>query len=185
MVLPDFPAGLGDPQELVLQALADTLGIDPATITLEDARRRAAVSFAIVGSAEAIAAITASLSDPAAMASGLSSQLQANNNISVKIEIAEPEVEENEDTVRPGEVWEEVNGLYLLRECGPGTLLVNSTIEDQECTVCLPKSYTLDFNQGCNARLDICFPRDCFKCPKVALFSYCCCLNGHCNSCPN
>ena len=65
------------------------------------------------------------------MAAGLSSQLAANNNISVTISVSEPIIPEDNDPKRPGEVWEEVDGLYILRKCGPGTLVINSTIEDQ------------------------------------------------------
>lgn len=65
------------------------------------------------------------------MAAGLSAQLASNNNISVTISVSEPVIPEETDKKRPGEVWEEVDGLYILRVCGPGTLLINSTIEDQ------------------------------------------------------
>jgi hypothetical protein len=135
MELPDFPPGSGDPAELALQALADMLGMDVSMIELTDSSRRAPVSFVIHGNAEDIAAATAALEDPVAMAAGLSAQLQKNNNITVTISVSEPVIpEETGEKKRPGEVWQEENGLYILKACGPGTLLVNSTIEDQVIT---------------------------------------------------
>ncbi len=132
MELPDFPPGSGDPTELALQALADMLGIDVSMIQLQDRSRRASVSFVIHGTADDIAAATAVLQDPVAAAAGLSAQLQKNNNITVVITVSQPVIpEETGPKKRPGEVWKEENGFYMLKACGPGALLVNSTIEDQ------------------------------------------------------
>jgi len=52
------------------------------------------------------------------------------------------------------------------RSCGMGFLLVNSSLNDQECVQCLQNSYTLSPFYGCEE--DKCFPRNCRKCPKAA-----------------
>ena len=60
-----------------------------------------------------------------------------------------------------GEVWEEVNGQYLLRQCPPGNRLINTTngeldVDAQQCVPCLINTYIID-PLG-----------DCIKCPRGA-----------------
>ena len=52
------------------------------------------------------------------------------------------------------------------RSCGKGSLLVNSSLEEQECVQCPPLSYTLSALDGCDKT--VCFPRKCRACPKGA-----------------
>jgi len=48
-----------------------------------------------------------------------------------------------------GETWEEVDGVYLLRQCSPGSLLVNSSVELQQCRPCPANSYLLEGSTAC------------------------------------
>ena len=167
--LPDFPPGSGDPEQLALEALAACLGVDKALIVLSgNGARRATVQFQIHASSEEMLRITAALEDPDSVSAGMSAQLAASHNISVTFTVSPATAVQQAGTgaSREGEVWEEVDGQYMLRACGEGSLLVNSSLEDQECMACLPKTYTLSPLDGCGAVA--CFPRECRKCPKGA-----------------
>jgi hypothetical protein len=168
LTLPDFPPGSGDPKELALQALAELLGIDKSLIVfLDNARRATTVAFRIYGSPEQIVRVTSALADPSSLATGLSAQLEASYNISVMPVVYEPKWMQDIAVRTPiGERWEEVGGQYLLRSCGEGRLLVNNTLDDQQCMPCKPMTYTLSGTFGCGATA--CFPRECRKCPKGA-----------------
>lgn len=145
--LSEFPTGVANPEELTLQALADILGIDKSLIVIsEDARRAAVVRFQIHSSPEQIDRVMSALSDTSTLTAGLSQELAATHNISIDIVLNSPVAigERDGDGSREGEVWEEVDGQYILRACGAGSLLVNSSLDAQECVPCLPKTYTLD-----------------------------------------
>jgi hypothetical protein len=165
LTLPDFPPGSGDPKELALQALAELLGIDTSLIVLSDiARRATTVAFRIYGSPEEISRVTSALADPSSLATGLSAVLSASYNVTVMPVVDAPKPVQDRTRTPIGEVWEEVGGQYVLRSCGEGSLLVNNSLDDQQCMPCKPMSYTLSATFGCAATE--CFPRECRKCPK-------------------
>ena len=58
------------------------------------------------------------------------------------------------------------DGLYKLRSCPRGMLLVNSTVESQRCSPCETQTYTLDYELGCSG--GVCGPRKCLPCPMGA-----------------
>ena len=147
--LPEFPPGYGNPEELTLQALADVLGIDKSLIAISEDSRRAAVQFQIHSSPEEIDRVTSVMADTDILTAKLSQNLAATYNISVDIVVASPlAIDKGDgDGSSAGEVWEEVDGRYILRACGAGSLLVNSSLDAQECVPCLPKTYTLDYDQ--------------------------------------
>lgn len=92
------------------------LGIDKSLIVLAGGARRTTVNFQIHGSPEEIARASAALSDTVSLAADLSAQLAASHNISVLITVAPPSaVEDSTSGAKAGEVWEEVDGQYVLR----------------------------------------------------------------------
>jgi hypothetical protein len=62
--------------------------------------------------------------------------------------------------------WEIVDGVYLLRGCRTGFLLVNVTIDTQQCIECDTGTYSLDSQDGCTGRE--CAWRSCTQCPSGA-----------------
>jgi len=62
--------------------------------------------------------------------------------------------------------WVIENGAYRLLSCPLGTILVNSTIENQRCISCDVQTYSLDYEYGCHR--NVCPPRACLPCPKGA-----------------
>jgi hypothetical protein len=65
--------------------------------------------------------------------------------------------------VRSGEIWQSESGVYVLRSCAPGYLLINSTIEAQRCQECEFGRFTIEPTFGCGQ--ERCFDRGCFNCP--------------------
>jgi len=63
----------------------------------------------------------------------------------------------------PGEVWLEIDGIFTLMACPMGYLLVNTTVDTQECHECGLSSFTLDMFADCSA--GVCGKRTCAKCP--------------------
>ena len=62
--------------------------------------------------------------------------------------------------------WEIEDGIYKLRSCPPGTLLINSTLKEQKCMSCGPRTYSLDDEHGCTR--GVCSERICLPCPQGA-----------------
>jgi len=62
-----------------------------------------------------------------------------------------------------GEDWEEFEGVFRIKACPLGYLLVNATIDSQACIECAGGSYTLGAVVGCAD--EMCPARTCKKCP--------------------
>ena len=104
------------------QALAAKLNVDASSIVLssfEGASRRGMqkVVFEVYG-------------EPSKITS-LSENLKTMAGVVLQQDVGSVSGEE----IRAGEVWEEVNGVYILKKCPPGFRLENTTIELQECQV--------------------------------------------------
>lgn len=68
-------------------------------------------------------------------------------------------------TTRPlGEVWEARDGVSFIQACPIGYLLINTTIDSQECFECEEGTYTLDPYVDCED--GVCGNRPCPKCPE-------------------
>jgi len=65
--------------------------------------------------------------------------------------------------IRPGEIWQQKNGVYMLQSCSPGHLLINTTTETQECKECEYGTFSLEPLLGCGERR--CGARQCIQCP--------------------
>ena len=68
--------------------------------------------------------------------------------------------------LREGEVWEQVDGVFYLRLCPSGFLLVNTTVDTSECLECDMGTYTIDPFLGCGPLR--CDARACIECPDGA-----------------
>ena len=128
----DLPAGSGP--DAIRQALAEKLKVDVSTIVLpassQGHRAVQNVTFEIYGEPSQIDSLAQSLSTmPGVVVTG------------------SPEAAGQ--TSRPGEVWEEVNGVFMLRKCPPGFKLIDTTIELQECSPCGPTKYIIEGSTDC------------------------------------
>jgi hypothetical protein len=65
-------------------------------------------------------------------------------------------------------VWEEAGGRYLLRRCPTGSLLVNASLETQQCVACEQGTYTTADTDGCSGAGGVCQHRKCTDCPLGA-----------------
>jgi hypothetical protein len=65
-------------------------------------------------------------------------------------------------------IWEEVGGRYLLRRCPTGSLLVNTSLEAQQCVACEQGTYTTADIDGCSGAGGVCQQRKCTTCPLGA-----------------
>jgi hypothetical protein len=73
-------------------------------------------------------------------------------------------VEMSTMTIRlPGELWIDIDGVFTLLACPKGYLLVNATVDTQECYECPMSTYTVDMFADCSD--SVCGNRDCTKCP--------------------
>ena len=120
----------------VRQALAVQLGVEASKLVLSsipcDAQQRRAkqlVQFEMVGDRSELTALVESLS---ALGS---------------VKFGEPRAEGPQ--VMEGEIWEETNGIYYLRQCPKGHLLVNATLELQSCYPCPLGTYLLEGSSDC------------------------------------
>jgi len=127
----------------VRKALAVQLGVEAFTLVLAadpcgKAQRRAKrmITFAIVGKSSELAGLQARISKMGAVTFG-------------GVQTKGPQILELE-------VWEQLGGIYYLRQCPPGNLLINTTIDMQECKQCLPSTYLLEGSS------------ECTKCPEGA-----------------
>jgi len=138
----------GDNGDYVLRkALAVKMGVDASKIVLsskQSQQRRAVqkVSFELV-------ADTAQMQD-------LTSQLASLGLVLGGIQSVGPQTAN-------GEVWEQIDGQFILRSCSPGNRLINTTddgeldIDRQRCSPCGVTTYILDPLGPCQ------------KCPKVCV----------------
>lgn len=163
-------------KDAVRQALAKLLGVDVSQIVLPEDQRRTGtqtILFEIVGDATTAAALANDLKS-GNLASKLSSQLSTQYKMNVSVEVSGGDVAEPTVKRPEGEVWEQVNGEYLLRKCPQGYLLINTTVALSACKECIPGSYSLNDLQACTYNSDgglVCDTRDCTVCPAGATCS--------------
>ena len=162
--------------EVIREALANLLGIDVSMIKLPETSRRhhrrsdaRRIQFEIVGDSKFIEANADSL--VADLKSGnltakLSSQLSQEYNMTIGVTISNNGVAEDSVQRPEGEDWEEVGGEYILRRCPLGYLKINTTVTLSTCKECEDGTYSLNFEDGCNAVT--CDTRDCTACPAGA-----------------
>ena len=65
--------------------------------------------------------------------------------------------------VHSGEIWQQEGGVYMLRSCAQGYVLINSTIGSQECKECDYGGFMIEPTLGCDE--DRCYVRPCLVCP--------------------
>ena len=94
------------------------------------------------------------------LVSSLATEL-SNRNISSSVTLEISTVKESEK--REGEVWVLRNSEYILEACPRGFLLVNTTVETQECKECEAGTFTMSFEHNCGP--DRCDSRPCIPCP--------------------
>lgn len=83
------------------------------------------------------------------------------------------------------EVWTLEGNEFKLKQCPNGTLLVNTTVDLQNCKQCAVDSYTLSDKDGCQeiesltagTKSWLCLNRDCHPCPSGDNGAKC--LDGH------
>ena len=153
-------------RDAIVESLAQSLSIDPAQLIIQDIetrRRRASVSatvyFIIDASPEKVQQLSEKLRDPAlgsSMAAGLSSR-------SISATVSAAVVEESNGAATG--TWTSVNGIFYLESCPRGYLLINTTLETQECRQCPFGTYSANSLQGCEP--GSCDPRPCLDCPQV------------------
>ncbi len=156
-------------QKAVRQALADLLGVDASQIVLPDwqdddqSKRRGttrAIVFEIVGDASRVASLSQVI-NAGNLASQLSSQLSDQFGMKITVEVSGSHV-------GPREGWVVVGGEYFLRSCPRGFVLLNTTVETQECRECAVGFFNIDPLRGCTAlgSLVRCDARPCSVCPE-------------------
>ena len=141
----------GDPNDLdaIIASLAATLGVDPASLVLgeiSESSRRASlqIAFELFADQSELEALSAALSSPDlmdALAANLASQnITASVGVTSTVRLAEK---------REGEVWQQKNGVFVLTACPPGFLLINTTLETQECKECEQGTFLIFSEDGC------------------------------------
>jgi hypothetical protein len=103
-------------------------GAGPTTLATAQTRRTVTVSFELVADEAQMAKLAASL--PA---------------LGVKL----GEIKSIGPQAAAGEVWEEVNGVFMLRKCPPGFKLISEPIESQKCLPCGKGKYIIEGSTDC------------------------------------
>jgi hypothetical protein len=149
------------------RSLAATLGVDPSMIVLGDvakARRgQLQISFQIFADESLAEAISQNLGG-SFMTSFTANLAKAGVNATIT-PVFKPV---NKEKKREGEVWEVEDGVYVLKSCPVGFLLINSTIETQTCKECETGTYAISFDYGCDAKAKLCDNRACLPCANGA-----------------
>jgi len=161
-------------QSLLAEALAASLGIHISMVQMSylgivDGQRRRTksdvelTSFTVFASAhqadglqEAIAAESFS--------SVLTEELSL-RNVSASVE---PPALQRVVSRPQDEVWKLSRGVYVLRACPVGHVLINTTIETQKCSECEHGSFSMLPTLGCDADSERCDARPCQTCPVGA-----------------
>ena len=123
--------------------------------------------FEIVGDTSQAASLAETLA-AGNLAGQLSAQLSQEYNMNITVEVSGGTVAESSEQRPEGEVWEEVNGEYLIRACPQGFLLVNTTVEQSMCKECDPGTYSLSYVDRCSPEQQVCDKRDCTPCAAGA-----------------
>jgi hypothetical protein len=103
-------------------------GVGPTTLATAQTRRSVTVSFELVADEAQMAKLAASL--PA-----LGVELG-------EIKLIGPQIS-------AGEVWEEIDGVYMLRKCPPGFKIISTPIEMQKCSPCGKGRYIIEGSTDC------------------------------------
>ena len=121
--------------ETVRQAMAVHLRVDPSKMVLssrpcdkQQRRAKQKISFKIVGETSELASLQKILS---------------------KMGVPLGEIKAEGQKILEDEVWEQIDGVYYLRQCPPGHLLVNTTLELQKCHPCLSGTYLEEGSSRC------------------------------------
>jgi hypothetical protein len=121
------------------------------------------VQFRLFGDAQRVAEIYADRADQYANVTAALRQLFPNGTLELDYGDTNP-IETSTITTRlPGEAWIEIEGIFVLVACPTGYLLVNTTIDTQECYECPMSTYTVDMLADCSN--SVCGNRDCATCP--------------------
>ena len=119
------------------------------------------IAFKIYAGADDAAKLQEALNSPEFLSS-MASSLAA-NNVSAVVAAAgvtsAPQVAE----APPGD-WVETDGTFHLRSCPPGFLLINATLETQECRECEAQTFSVNSVLDCSDGR--CDPRPCIVCPE-------------------
>jgi hypothetical protein len=149
------------------RSLAAALGVDPSMIVLGDvakARRgHLQISFQIFADESLAEAISQNLGG-SFMTSFTANLAKAGVNATIT-PVFRPV---NKEKKRGGGVWEVEDGVYVLKSCPVGFLLINSTIETQTCKECETGTYAISFDYGCDAKAKLCDNRACLPCANGA-----------------
>ena len=163
-----------DGEDAVRQALANLLGVQISQIVLLDQSRRhqrrstsRPIVFEIVGDTSQVASLAEDLKD-GNLASQLSSQLSKQYAMNITVTVSGGAVAQTLEKTHAGEKWVEVGGEYLLRACPRGFILVNTTVETQECRECQIGTFNIDSLRGCTdmGSERRCDARPCSACPE-------------------
>jgi hypothetical protein len=136
--------------EAIVTSLAALLGVDPASLVLGEeifeSGRRAVLqfSFEIFADESELEALSAALSSPDLM-DALAAKL-GKKNITASVGVTST-IKLSEK--REGEVWQQRNGVFVLTDCPPGFLLINTTLETQECKECEQGTFLIFSEDGC------------------------------------
>jgi hypothetical protein len=146
-------------------ALADSLeAFSPAIVK----KRRQSlfsytVKFRIFGDAERLSKMNVDRGGQYLNVAAALEQFFPNGTLGLDNSVENPIYPSLMSTRLPGEVWIEINGVYILVACPRGYLLVNTTVDTQECYECKFSTYTVDMFADCSDSL--CGKRDCANCP--------------------
>ncbi len=161
-------------EDAVRQALADLLGVDVSQIVLPDQSRRhnkrgttRAIVFEIVGDASRVVSLSQVI-NAGNLASQLSSQLSDQYGMEITVEVSGSQVAQTSEKRPEGEEWVMVGGEYFLQACPRGFVLVNTSVETQECRECAVGFFNIDPLRGCTAMGSLvrCDARPCSVCPE-------------------
>jgi hypothetical protein len=168
-----------DDIDSIVACFAAALGIDRSLLVLRDAavpsrRARLEMLFEIFLHEMQLQDLLQKMSSPdleSVMSTSLSAQ-----NIIAKVTPVVSEVKIS--TEAKGEVWEFKEGVYILRSCPRGFLLINTTLETQECKECEAGTFSFYSEHGCKVAaasgsgwIGGCDSRACITCADGATCS--------------
>lgn len=154
-----FSGDLAD-MDTFIEELAKQLGVEPHQIQIPEARRRRKMyenkrrnggqMLTIIISTDTSSPAPTDLSvfkSPDFM-DKLSTSLAAKN---VTVELKPATVVVAPAVEVPAGDWELVDGVFQIRGCPVGSLLINATLEASECKRCEPMTYSVDPLDGCES----------------------------------
>jgi predicted outer membrane repeat protein len=141
-----------DGDDGVLQALADKLGVKAWQVTvLSQQPRRHSTRAAMRG-----AGPTTLATAQRRRTITVSFELVADEAQMEKLAVSLPALGVKLGEIKPigpqiaaGEVWEEINGVYMLRKCPPGFKIISTPIEMQKCSPCGKGKYIIEGSTDC------------------------------------